>query len=108
MPAGPTQIVESIVPHPKRFWWLSRLSALACVLAAATACLRWWWGEVAQRRVDAVIAAAHARGEPILASDYTPNSVTPDATNAAFYLRRAGLALKFTPTEEWAIDNAET
>ncbi len=107
MPADPTRFPEPTFPYPRRFWWLTRLSALGCVLVAAALGVRWWWGDVAQRRLDAVIAAAKSRGEPILVTDYAARPPPPDETNAAFYLRRSGMALKYTPTEEWALENVE-
>ena len=34
--------------------------------------LRWWWGKIADDRLAAMIAQAHARGEPILPEDFNP------------------------------------
>ena len=61
---------------------------LALIVLAALSVLRWWWGREADRRIRAEIAAAHARGEPILPADFDAPSV-PDGRNAALSLRQA-------------------
>jgi hypothetical protein len=61
---------------------------LALVVLAALSALRWWLGREAERRIRAEIAAAHARGEPILPADFDAPSV-PDGQNAALSLRQA-------------------
>src|SRR5688572_2589791 len=107
LPADSAQVAEPTVPYPRRFWWLTRLGVTGGAIVVLGLGARWWWGEVAQRRIDAVIAAAHARGEPILVSDYAAESHPPDDVNAAIYLRRSAMALKYSATEEWALDAAE-
>src|SRR5262245_42071518 len=69
---------EPAYPYPPRYWWLTRLSALVVLLGLALAGLRWWWGNHADRKMDAVIAAAHARGEKILVADYQKDQFLPD------------------------------
>ena len=108
MPAGPPTIPEPTDPYPPRYWWLKRLSWMACLLVLATAGGRWWWGHVAERRLAEIINDARARGEPILVSDYRSAPPPPDETNAAFYLRRAGgNGFRFSGADEWALDNIQ-
>jgi hypothetical protein len=98
---------EPTHPFPPRFWWLKRFGAVAVLLVISLGGLRWWWGTLAQRRMDAAIAAAHARGEKILLADFKTDRSLPDERNAATYYNRAAKALNLNSTEEWAVDNAE-
>ena len=65
----------------------------------ALAGLRAWWGYEAQRRLDAVIDAAHARGEAIVPHDFA-NRVVPTDANAAVPIARAAQKIKLSPAEE--------
>ena len=56
----------------------------------------WWWNHVADRRIADLIAAAHARGEPILPEDFDAPPV-PDSQNAALTLQQASAAMVITP-----------
>jgi hypothetical protein len=85
-------------PNPPRLWWLKRLSLAGLFLIVALAALRWWWGHEAQRGMDAMIAAAHAKGEPILPEDFDFPPV-PDAENAAIPLMRAERLMRWNAPE---------
>jgi hypothetical protein len=89
-------------PNPPRFWWLKRLSLAGLLLIVALAGLRWWWGHEAQRRIDALIADAHAKGEPILPEDFDSPGV-PDAENAAIPLKQAEAGINWRGSE-WNFD----
>ena len=86
IPAQPWQ--EPTSACPPRFWWLQRGSILFVVTLLALVGLRWWWGKIADDRLAAMIAEAHARGEPILPEDFNPAPI-PDSQNAALTLRLA-------------------
>jgi len=88
---------EPTVPYPSRFWWLTRLSLLGLLLAAALAGLRGWWGWEARRRLDRELAPVIAAGWPVRAEDALPGPV-PDLENAAAYLQRAIAAEAFGNT----------
>ena len=75
-------------PIPKRFWWLKRLGILAAVLAVLIGGLRWYWGQLAQSRLDNALAKIRARGEPTRLEQLKQPGV-PDKQNAAHYLRQA-------------------
>ena len=68
--------------------WLARLGlgvGVTLLLAAGV----WGWLQYdSARKLQAVIDAAHARGEPILRADFAPPSL-PDAGNSAPLLREA-------------------
>jgi hypothetical protein len=49
---------------------LKRRSLVGASVLIALAALRLWWGFEAQRRVNAFVAAAHARGERVVAADF--------------------------------------
>jgi len=100
------QSSEASGPHPPRFRWLIRLGVLFVVLIAAVAGVRWWWGNLSSRRLNAVIDAVHARGERIVVADYARQRDLSDERNLAVYFRRAEKAAKFTKMEDWAISNA--
>ncbi|HEV7299470.1 MAG TPA: hypothetical protein VGN72_08920 [Tepidisphaeraceae bacterium] len=86
---------EPTVPYPPPFWWTKRLAVAAVVILIAIGITRYWWGRVAERRFNEMVAAAHARGEPILVDDFQLPAV-PDERNAAFYFRRAAAATSTT------------
>jgi hypothetical protein len=83
---------------PRRHAWKQRLLTLVVVLAIA-AIARLVWGVIAQRKVDAVIADAKARGEPVLLDDFKPQRV-PRENNAALPLSQAAASA-------WPLQNAE-
>jgi hypothetical protein len=97
---------EPAEPYPPRYWWLARLAVLWVLVVAVVAGVRVWWGNVADRRMEAAITAAHARGEKIVLADYAKNYSLPDSRNAAIYLRQAEKSLKLSLAEDWAVDNA--
>lgn len=67
---------------PPRYWWLRRIAVGVMVLIVALVGLRWWWGVVAERRLQAEIDHSRAAGEPIFPEDFNPTPV-PDDQNAA-------------------------
>src|SRR5687768_2023865 len=45
--------------------WLRRLGVALLVLFLGALVGHWWWGRGAARRLDALVAAARAAGEPV-------------------------------------------
>ncbi len=68
--------------------WLARLGLGVGVILLLAAGVWGWLQYDSARKLQAVIDAAHARGEPILRADFAPPSL-PDAGNAAPLLREA-------------------
>lgn len=102
-PATEARNAEPTRAYPPRFRWLKR-GALAIVIAMiALPGLRVWWGHAADRRLQRMADAAHARGEPFWPQDFDLPPV-PDAENAALTLRRAADAL-IVDSQYKAIDN---
>ena len=99
-------MAQIAVPHPRRFWWLARLGVVGLFLLLILLGLRLWWGDAAQRRLDAEIAAAQARGEPALIDDFAdPGADHPsDAQNAAVQYTSAGAAINYNAAQT-AFDN---
>ena len=74
---------ETEHPYPPRLWWLKRGVLAGILVLGGLAALRWWWGREADRRLHAVIAAAQARGEPVLPADFeTPQTSAETADKA--------------------------
>ena len=101
----PPTVAEPTTPMPPRYRWLARGTwAVACSVAALAG-VRAVWAGVAQRRLDAVVAAAHARGEPAATDDFTDPAVPvvdAAAPDAATLLRSAGNAVALTrPELDW-------
>jgi len=86
-------------PYPPRYWWLLRLSVAFGLLFAFALLLRLWWGREADRRMAAYVAAARARGEPVLIEDFNRPTGVPDADNAVPLLRRAAAGIPLTRPE---------
>jgi hypothetical protein len=95
----------TITADPPRFRRLKRWSVIGVVILFLLIGLRLWWGFEAQRRLDAMIAAAHARGELITIDDFNNRPAIPDAKNAAVALDAAGKSIKFSTTQDAFIDN---
>lgn len=85
---APPTFDEVDYPYPPRFRWLKRLVVVYLLFGALLVGIRIWWGKLAQKRLDANIAAIRASGEPALAVDMNEEPV-PDADNAAYYYRQA-------------------
>ena len=83
---------EPTIANPRRFYWLKRLLISFTLFYATIVGLYLWWSRSTTARLDALVAAARANGEPILPQDFTPADV-PDADNAAFFLRRAASSI---------------
>ena len=85
-------------PDPPRFRSLKRGMFIGLVVCALLCGVRWWWGWEAQRCVDREVAAAHARGEGLLVTDFVTPPVPPEE-NAATTLLAAAAAIRFTPEQ---------
>jgi hypothetical protein len=93
MPNNPaTPPVEPTVAYPPRYWWLKRGAVLVVTAIIALIGLRLWWGHVADRELQEMANAAHARGEPFWPEDFDPAPV-PDANNAGLSLSKAAAAI---------------
>lgn len=103
MPLATEISQEPTLANPPRYRWLKRIGLLVVLVLLALGVLRWWWGHVAQVRLQRVIDAAHARGEPILPEDFTPQSI-PEGQNAAVTLQLAAAAIVRDPNSD-AMDN---
>ncbi len=79
---------NAAMPIPPRFRWLKRLSLAGVVVVVLVVSLRLWWGWYEERKLEAVVNAIAARGEPIRFGDMKWPAV-PDADNAAYYYRQA-------------------
>ncbi|MFK7788514.1 MAG: hypothetical protein AB8C95_03330, partial [Phycisphaeraceae bacterium] len=79
---------NSIAPHPKRYWWLKRLSLAALAIVVLLVGLRLVWGQRVQAKLDQAVAEIQSKDEPILFEDlvYEP---LPDTENGAWYLTQA-------------------
>src|SRR5580698_6264662 len=85
---------------PVRSWWLKRLSAAGMLLVIILLGLRIWWGWIAQRQLDAEIAAAKALGEPVSAEDFADTQPPPPAAqNAVPVLQKAVASVAFNPAQ---------
>ncbi len=74
----------------KRRRRLKRVIFVTGALVAALACLRWWWGFEADRRLQAQIDQYRAAGQPVYASEFDAElDAVPDEENAAVLLERA-------------------
>ena len=99
-----TTTTTPVIPDPPRFHRLRRWSVVGGLIACLLVGLRLWWGYEAQRRLDAMIAAAHARGELITIDDFNNRPAVPDANNAAIPLDAAAKSIKFSTTQDAFVD----
>jgi hypothetical protein len=83
---------EPTYPYPRRFRWLKRNLLIAAIVTTAFISLMIFWRHAARRRLDAEVAAIHARGEPILIEDFAVPPV-PNELNAALSLKNAAAAI---------------
>lgn len=75
-------------PFPPRFRWLKRIAALVLVVVFALLGLRLWAAQVAEARLDAVLADFVARGEPVTIDDLNGPAIE-DQNNAAYHMQQA-------------------
>lgn len=72
--------------EPRGRWWLHpfwfAVIPLLTILIA-----RFIWDDRAQSRLDAAIAAVHARGEPLLVSDFRDLNIPPEDDAAVLYMK---------------------
>lgn len=73
---------------PPRYWWLKRICLGSVLGLAVFGGLVGWFVYESHRRLDAEVAAIHARGEPVLQVDFLRAPV-PDSENAAITLKAA-------------------
>lgn len=91
-------IDETTIPWPPRYRWTKRWAIFGSVTLVAVVGVRLWWGHVAQKRFDAMIADAQAKGRLAVVTDLQDRPV-PDEQNAAFFFTRAARAIsKVTET----------
>jgi len=90
--------ISVVRPAPPRFRRLKRGIVLLLMLGGHVGVARWWWGYEAQRRLEKLIADAHARGEPILLEDFTQQG-NNDPDNAAVPLLQALKMFSLTGAE---------
>lgn len=90
---------EPATPHPPRFRWLKRLSLAGFLLVGLLLSIRLWWGHHARRLLDIEIAAAHARGEPVLMEDFNRAERLADEENAAVLLQTAAWSINYNPAQ---------
>lgn|GEM_PF-4889660 len=82
---------------PERFRWLKRFLILGGCLLVGLACLRWWWGFEADRRLAAVIERYRLAGLPVYAGDIDSElDAVPEEENAAVLLEKAIFAVAGT------------
>ena len=76
--------------------WLKRAILILSlyVLAMFGGC--WWWGAVAESRLQAKLAACRAAGQPVRIEDFATPPV-PDAENAAEFLTQAAAQMVSPP-----------
>lgn len=102
-PDPPAPALADARPDPPRFWWLKRgLAALALLILGLIA-LRLIAGWSADRRLGAIESDLRAAGRPVVPADLN-TAPPPDASNAAFYLKRAAGAVTLTKAQEAAAD----
>src|SRR5687767_8520156 len=94
----PTTVLRPTRRRSARFWALFFVIIPALIIS---------WPlhqrHAARRDLNAHVAALRARGEPVTFADLAPPPI-PDDQNAAFHLKRAAAALRYTPDEERAVD----
>jgi hypothetical protein len=89
-----TPEIEPDYPNPPRFRQLKRWTVIGILALTSLVALRYWWGVEAQRRLDAFVTSAHARGRKALLSDFDVARI-PDDQNSATLLRQAANSLKY-------------
>ena len=100
---------ETTPAIPPRYRALKRWSLFALIVFVVLAAVRLWWGHAAQRRMEAFVAAAHARGEKILPADFVVVEPLPDEQNAAVLLKSAAPGIVYTPQQQtWEANFART
>ncbi len=88
------------IAHPTRFWWLKRLSVICLVFFLAMLVLRLWWGYLAEKRIEAAVAAARADDEPISPQDFNDPDSPPADQNAVVALTAAIAAVSLNPAQQ--------
>ena len=84
---------------PPRYWWGKRILLAVGVFVVLLVVLRWWWGWEAQRRLDALIAAYRAAGQPVTLEDFQQPTPLREE-NGALFLQDAAAAIAM-PTDVW-------
>jgi hypothetical protein len=78
---------------PLRYWWLKRIGIGWVMVLITLVIFQYWSLSLADRRYQALIDSARARGEPILPGDFSPAAGVPDSQNAALALMNAATAI---------------
>lgn len=87
--------MDEIPPPPKKRWSVRRTVLLAVLLLLAGIGIgRWWWGQSAERILQAEIDAIRARGEPLEWREFKRPFI-PDEENAAEFYRQAAKIVLF-------------
>lgn len=92
-------VAELDPPPPARSKWLRRFIWFHVFFIAFVLIVRLAWGWYAERALQNAIAAARARGEPVLPADFQQPDVA-DEDNAVFYFEKAVLAQPNIPYSE--------
>jgi hypothetical protein len=80
---------DRVTPIPPRYWWLKRLAFAVGPVVIALLCIRFGWGWIAQRQLDAEIARYVAAGQPIFPKDFDSPPVVDKDNAAKLYLDAA-------------------
>jgi len=73
---------------PRRFKYLKRCLIALAICVGLLSLARWQWGRVMHNRLETVVKAIEATGEPIRFGDMTFEAVA-DVDNAAYYYKQA-------------------
>jgi hypothetical protein len=85
---------EPTYPHPARFWWFKRLTALGLVVLVVLTLVRLAWGRHMAQRLATAEMEVRARGGAVSVEELNrPSGISP-AANAATYFNSAITALR--------------
>jgi hypothetical protein len=90
---------DAVTPIPPRYWWLKRLAIGVGPILLALLCVRFGWGWVVQRQLDAEIATYIAAGQPVYPKDFDLPAV-PEADDAAKLYLEACKELTLSQSED--------
>jgi len=103
--AEPTFAADT-TPHPPRFRWLKRLTAVGVLIVLLLVGLRLAWGHRVNARFDALITEIEATGDPIHFEDLVIEPA-PDANNKAYHLKQAMAAWPTVPGQAVVITETD-
>lgn len=97
------------VPDPARYGWLKRSICCGAGVLVILMAIRCWWEFDAQRRMNAIVADARSRGEPVLPEEFNPTRAAPEAENAATaFVQAASLLSRASNTPAESSDDFTT